>query len=205
MRAGKVQTKAETMATYRARKRFLEKLEVAGNVSEAARETPFSRETFYKWKHKNKNFCAKWDRAVEIAIDRMEREAYRRAVEGIPTPVIYQGQITGTYLTYSDRLMELLLKAHRPEKYKDRSSTELSGPGGEPLTVHHNVIQDKGETKALKDMARAYLMNQYAQPTERDPEPERKAIAYDAPACDDNIIDVTPIEDNEDDFEFWEP
>lgn len=74
-----------------------------------------------------------WNDAEQEAADALEREAWRRAVEGTDKPVTYQGQITATYKEYSDRMLEMLLKAHRPEKFKDRVSNEHSGPGGGPI------------------------------------------------------------------------
>ena len=40
-------------------------------------------------------------------------------------PVIFQGSITATYKDYSDRMLELLLKAHRPDKFKDRVESKI--------------------------------------------------------------------------------
>jgi hypothetical protein len=36
---------------------------------------------------------------------------------------------------YSDAMLTLLLKARRPEKFRERSSVEMSGPGGKPIEV----------------------------------------------------------------------
>jgi hypothetical protein len=43
--------------------------------------------------------------------DALEREAWRRAVEGFDEPVHYQGEVVGYVKKYSDRMLELLLKA----------------------------------------------------------------------------------------------
>lgn len=100
--------------------------------------------------------------AEEIAAQTLEDEAVRRAFEGIDEPQIWQGRITykqepvfdaagdvvldsrgrpvtrdtdipETVKQYSDRLLELLLKRFRPDKYRDRVSAEHSGPGGGPI------------------------------------------------------------------------
>jgi hypothetical protein len=44
--------------------------------------------------------------------------------------------------------MELLLKSHRPEKYKDRRTTELSGPGGKQ--IDYRSLSDE-ELDAITD------------------------------------------------------
>ena len=36
---------------------------------------------------------------------------------------------------YSDTLLIFLMKGERPDKYKERTSTELTGAGGKPLAV----------------------------------------------------------------------
>ena len=67
----------------------------------------------------------KWFQDVyEVALQRMEDEAMRRAVDGIEKPIVYKGVICGTSLEYSDALLMFLLKGGRPEKYKDRTQNE---------------------------------------------------------------------------------
>jgi hypothetical protein len=82
-----------------------------------------------------------FDQACEAALtdfaDRLEGEASRRAVDGWERPLYYQGAQVGAERLYSDRLLELQLKAHRPEKYREKF--ELGGPGGGPLQIK---IQD---------------------------------------------------------------
>lgn len=57
----------------------------------------------------------------------MEDEAFRRAVNGTEKPV-YQGkELVGHVREYSDTLMIFMLKARRPEKFKDRVASEISG------------------------------------------------------------------------------
>ncbi len=64
--------------------------------------------------------------AEEVAADRLEAEAWRRAVEGVERPVgWYQGKPGGYVKEYSDVLLIFLLKGLRPEKYRERM--ELKG------------------------------------------------------------------------------
>lgn len=69
-------------------------------------------------------FRTEWDATVEAAIDDLEHEAWRRAQQGVTRtePIMYQGeQVAEKVITeYSDRLMELLLKATRPHKYREQ-------------------------------------------------------------------------------------
>lgn len=119
--------------TDRAVETFLEVLRKTCNVSEACRKSKVARRTVYEWRESDEAFAAAWKEAEDEAADGLEREAWRRGVEGINKPVTYQGVITATYKEYSDRMLELLLKAHKPEKFKDRVSAEHSGPNGGPI------------------------------------------------------------------------
>ena len=105
------------------------------NITESARAAGIGRRTAYEWRDADKEFRASWDDAEQEAADKLEREAWRRAVEGTDKPVTFHGEITTTYKEYSDRMLELLLKAHRPEKYKERVANEHSGPSGRPMEI----------------------------------------------------------------------
>lgn len=124
-----------TKRTDRVEEKFLDVLRQTCNVTEAARTAGIGRRTAYEWRDADEAFRAAWDDAEQEAVDGLEREAWRRAKEGVPKPVTFQGKITDTYLEYSDRMMELLLKAHRPDKYKDRVTNEHTGKDGGPIEV----------------------------------------------------------------------
>ncbi len=100
--------------TPRARARFLRGLERTGCVSIACRAAGFGRTTAYKRRGQDEGFRAEWDEALALAADRLEAEARRRAVEGTLRPVYQGGRRVGSVRLYSDRLLELLLRAHRP-------------------------------------------------------------------------------------------
>jgi hypothetical protein len=124
---------ALTKATrQRARDAFIAELRLRGNISDAARAAGLRRETFYEWRAKDVDFAAAWNEALEEATDTMEREAWRRAVEGVEKPIVGrigkdQDGIVTYVQEYSDSLMQLLLKAHRPEKYRERQDIQHSG------------------------------------------------------------------------------
>lgn len=121
-------TKARrTVRTARARERFLTVLAERCNVSEAARAAGIGRTTAYEWREEEPDFAADWDAAEQTAADRLESEAWRRGVDGVDKPIHYQGVLVGTMKEYSDRMLEILLKGHRPEKYVDRIKAEHSG------------------------------------------------------------------------------
>jgi Bacteriophage Sf6, terminase small subunit-like len=110
---------------------FLEVLSTnGGNVVRACADTGFSRNAAYQWRADDPEFAAKWDRAVEIGTDALEDEAPRRAHDGTEKPVFQQGKQVGTVREYSDTLMIFMLKARRPDRFKDRVANEFSGRVG---------------------------------------------------------------------------
>jgi hypothetical protein len=124
------------------KEKFLEVLRATCNVSESAIAARIRRRLAYQWRDKDEEFRAAWDDAEQEATDALEREAWRRAVEGVDKPVTFKGEITDTYKEYSDRLLEMLLRGHRPHKYKDRVSAEVSGPGGGPIQTEDMSARD---------------------------------------------------------------
>jgi hypothetical protein len=114
----------QTVRTSKARETFLETLASSCNITAACRAANVSRATAYRWREEDESFDAAWRFALDEAVDELEREAWRRAKDGVDRPITYQGQVTGYFREYSDRLMEVLLKAHRPEKYIERVRSE---------------------------------------------------------------------------------
>ncbi len=77
------------------------------------------------WLH-DQQFQAALERARVMAIDVLEDEATRRAVEGVEEPAgWYMGKAGGTVRRYSDTLLIFKLKGELPQKYADR--VQLSG------------------------------------------------------------------------------
>jgi hypothetical protein len=108
---------------------FLDELRETANVTLAARAAGVSSGTAYKHKREDVLFAERWDEALGEAVDMLEHEAHRRAFKGTDEPVFYRGDEVGYVTKYSDSLTMFLLKAHRPDKYRERSEVknELSG------------------------------------------------------------------------------
>jgi hypothetical protein len=108
-----------TKLTRNAREKFLAALREVPNVSRAARLIGMSRRYMYEVREVDAEFAQEWDDAVEVGCDAIEEEAHRRAAKGTLKPVFYKGMPVGFYVEYSDTLMLAMLKAHRPEKYRE--------------------------------------------------------------------------------------
>lgn len=98
--------RAPAFAKWRAP--FLEALGNSANVRAACQRVGIGRPTAYLWRNKDPEFRAQWETAIEDACDILEAEAWKRA--------------RGT----SDLLLIFLLKAHRPDKYRERIDIKFS-------------------------------------------------------------------------------
>jgi hypothetical protein len=119
--------------TGRRSRRFLEALAETGNVTAAA-AAGISRGGAYDHRQIDEAFAAAWAEAEQVAADKLEAEAWRRAVDGVSEPVISMGKLVRdendqpvTIRRYSDNLLALLLRAHRPEKFRERAPHEHTG------------------------------------------------------------------------------
>ena len=99
---------------------FCDSLRQLPNVSKACRHVGVSRQTAYRQRSELPEFKAMWDTALQDGLDLWEEEMARRAFEGVDKPLMYQGDVVEIVKEYSDTLAIVLMKAHRPEKYRDR-------------------------------------------------------------------------------------
>lgn len=134
---------------------FLAAFSECGNIRQAAAVADIYRTSHYKWIHESDDYVKAFEYAKRDAADLLEQEARRRAVEGVRqykftkdgTPILKPGASLDDpdpyYCehVYSDKLMELLLRANRPEKFRDRVSQEITGAGGGPVEVTQAVRQ----------------------------------------------------------------
>ena len=104
--------------------RFLAVLWETGNVSAAARRAGTSRSVCYRHRRRHAGFAAAWEDALEEAADRLEMEAFRRAVDGVGEERFFGGRVIGEVTRYSDSLLMFLLRARRPAIYGLRPETD---------------------------------------------------------------------------------
>ena len=86
------------------------------------------------WSGRYKGFCAL--RAIakacgdEIRQIQREEEADRRGKEGWLEPVFWNGKKQGTIRRYSDKLLEIQMKANNPAKYGEKATGQQGATGG---------------------------------------------------------------------------
>lgn len=123
-------TRATAQSRQSRQAAFLEVYRQTGNVWRSCNDTGVQRSSIYQWQEHDEQFVLAMKVAEAEAIERLEEEARRRAYDGCTREkgVYYKGEKVGSEIItdYSDTLLTLLLKANRPEKYKER--LEVSQP-----------------------------------------------------------------------------
>jgi len=101
---------------------FLATLRATGNIRLSCHQAGIGRKTAYIAKEKSAEFQSQWEEALNDAVDVLEGEARKRALET------------------SDTLLIFLLKAHRPELYRETHHLRHSGPDGGPIQLTKEKI-----------------------------------------------------------------
>ncbi len=108
----------------------------------------YSRTSVYEYRDADPDFAARWQEANETALERLEREADRRAVTGLlrkkflrnGEPII--DPVTGEQyeeLEYSDNLLMFRMKRLDPTHYRDNARVELTGDEGKPIQTEQTL------------------------------------------------------------------
>lgn len=170
------------------RELFLKELALHGNVSEASRvasphcvgkNAPIGG--FQALRRRDPEFRKQWDAAIEQADSRLEVEAVRRAVTGTARYVIGKGNVvrhpkTGEpleYVEYSDRLLEILLKARLP-RYQEKRQLDVNHRVAESglavLQVEDLMCLNDGEKKDLYGILSKIASHRKSRGTDQDSE-----------------------------------
>jgi hypothetical protein len=122
--------RATLAQSARAKQAFLECYAQWANISYACEMAKVARRNVYDWQEHDPEFSAAFHRAESAATERLEREAWRRATEGTPyeRTSYWHGEPVGTdrKIEYSDQLMMLLLRARRPDLYREKVDVAVS-------------------------------------------------------------------------------
>jgi hypothetical protein len=156
-----------TSATFNkirhARKRaFLAAFAECRSVTEAAHAAGIDRTSHYVWLANDERYAEAFAIADDIAIETVEREARRRAIEGVLEAVYFQGKVVGYQHRYSDNLLMFLLKGARPDTYRDNSTIRHTGADGGAIKVEAEYelsrrIMDRPDLLAAAELLAAEL------------------------------------------------
>ena len=147
---------------------FLQILEDTASPKQAAQVCGISRRLAFEYKQNDLEFRRRWEQAIEVAMDALLDEAYRRACIGVDEPVIYQGQLamtkdaaTGedrplTVRKHSDRLLEVMLKFRYGDQLADRLRVKVEDTG---LDADALLRMPSEERKALTELLAKYKSN----------------------------------------------
>lgn len=111
---------------------FLEAIRQVGFISHAAKRAGIERRSHYRWLDESPAYAEAFEDANCEFDDRLRAEAVRRAVKGVNRTIYYKGQPCGQETEYSDRLLEVILKARCTEF---REKHDVSGGGRPPVQV----------------------------------------------------------------------
>jgi hypothetical protein len=142
---------------------FLRELARTANVKVACQKAVVGRTAAYAKRKDESEFAAAWDQAIEEAIEELEEVARQRAVE------------------MSDTLLIFLLKAHRPEKYREIRESRMTGPQGGAIeaNVNHGINDPDKALAPYADLVAKFLAGSGppAAPPQVPPEPVGEAEA----------------------------
>jgi hypothetical protein len=142
----------QRLATLKAKARFLREFAQCGNVLRSAQAVKVGRRTVYVWLEDDEEFKKLYDQAHEDALDQLEEEARRRAVDGVLEPVYQGGVRVGLIRKYSDTLLITLLKGKRPETFRERF--EHTGKDGGPIKAQMEQILKSAKSGLSEKLAR---------------------------------------------------
>lgn len=112
----------------------------------------------YRRMRRDPEYALAFHQAREQAIGVLEDEAVRRAVEGTKKPIYYKGYRCGYELVYSDTLMQFLLSAANPVKYRQNHKVEHTGPNDGPIIIDLTKLSDE-QLAALEQLVDAAKRN----------------------------------------------
>lgn len=121
---------------------YLKTLEASGSHKEASAASGLRQAHVKKMVERYEGAREQYEAAMDIAFDRIEREAVRRAVDGYHRDVWYKGEKVGEELVYSDTLLVSLLKGFRNKDYSI-NKTELTGKDGSAIEISSQDPKDE--------------------------------------------------------------
>ncbi len=111
--------------------KFLVALRDSACVRDACEVAGIDRRSAYKARDKDESFAADWADALEDACDTLELALRKRAINRDTLASIF------------------LLKAHRPDKFRETTRTEITGAQGGPIEIQRASDEFDSRLSAL--------------------------------------------------------
>ena len=105
--------------TRRRQCKLLEAFRITGTVTVACTKVGIPRRNHYQWLADDQDYATAFRLADEEVTERLTSEAIERATVGAERGVYYKGTLVDTVRDKSDILLIFLLKARRPDLYRD--------------------------------------------------------------------------------------
>jgi hypothetical protein len=172
---------ADELQGHPKKRAFLAAYRETGNVRLACTAAQIGRSSHYRWLD-DSDYAEQFEQAKKDAVDVLEAEARRRAVEGWEEPVgWYKGQAGGTVRRYSDTLLIFLLKGAAPRKYREREAVS-----GALAQLDFAKMTDE-QLSRIASGAHPYVVLAETRAVFKDPIPRDGEILQIAPAQEDVV------------------
>lgn len=130
--------------------RYLELVKATGLLHKSATMVGVNPSTMNGWRNNDPELDDAVKEALQEHCDLIEGEVFRRSIQGIQSPVFFQGLHTADKVEYSDRLLELYAKRHIPA-YRDRHQIEHEFKGGVLVVPGLAISTDAWEKEEQPD------------------------------------------------------
>jgi hypothetical protein len=110
--------------------KFLVAFAATHQFTRSAHACGVSGQTVRNYMKKHPEFAERVAEVKAELVEKLEAEAYRRGVTGVQKPVVSMGDVVTHETMYSDKLLDTLLKANCPEKYRENMRIEHAGQTG---------------------------------------------------------------------------
>lgn len=154
---------------------FFHHLGRTGSVTVAANRAQLRRSTLYERRQNDEEFAERWAKALDLGVERLQDNAMNRAMNGTPRPVFRNGQQVGSVRQYDNKLLQFLLRSHRPEIYGDGKNKGLPPL---PFDLAKRLAAGQRRVDAYHARRRAELAQKAAEQqadSQRQPPPELRA------------------------------
>jgi hypothetical protein len=144
---------------------FLRAISQMPVVAVAARVARVAPTTANEWRRNHEGFADAWAEAWNLGVDALEREAHTRAMLGrektitrtrvkrVAGEVVEEDRVETTILETSDALLLALLRAKRPDVWREKGELRVTGHDGG--AVQHEVVTKRAAEPRDPDRVRA--------------------------------------------------